>query len=128
MVLIQSQPARFEPLMKGQRPARLLLPSSVGRRGADRSRKRGKAARPSRVSQAVDAGGGALFEALRHLRSGLARQEGVPAYVVASDRTLRDIAQLRPRNLSELKLAHGIGETRAQRYGSAILRTIVEAG
>lgn len=68
-----------------------------------------------------------MFEALRLLRLDLAREESVPAFVVASDRTLRDIALLRPRNLEELKLAHGIGPAKADRYGRRILSVVAAA-
>jgi ATP-dependent DNA helicase RecQ len=66
----------------------------------------------------------AVFEALRALRLELAREDSVPAFVVASDRTLRDIAFLRPRNRSELLRAHGIGEAKADRYGRQILEAV----
>jgi len=53
-----------------------------------------------------------------------AKTQGVPPYVVASDRTLRDLAMLKPRNADELKLAHGIGPAKAERYGSGFLSVI----
>jgi ATP-dependent DNA helicase RecQ len=56
----------------------------------------------------------------------LSREAGVPPYVVASDRTLRDLATLRPRNLDELKLAHGIGPAKAERFGPALLQAIAK--
>ena len=68
-----------------------------------------------------------VFEALRGLRTELAREDSVPAYVVASDRTLRDIALLRPRGLETLKLAHGIGPAKAERYGARILAVVARA-
>ena len=43
-----------------------------------------------------------LFDALRQRRSELAKEQGVPAYVVFADRTLLDMARLRPRNSSEM--------------------------
>ncbi len=48
----------------------------------------------------------------------------MPAFVVASDRTLRDIAFLRPRSRTELLRAHGIGEAKAERYGGPILAAV----
>jgi ATP-dependent DNA helicase RecQ len=56
----------------------------------------------------------------------------VPPYVVASDRSLRELAQLfgePPARVEDLTLAHGIGETKAQRYGEgflSVLRTVAE--
>ena len=67
-----------------------------------------------------------LFEALRAHRLEVARTEGVPPYVVASDRTLRDVAILRPRDMTELLTAHGIGPTKAERYGEGLLSVIAQ--
>jgi ATP-dependent DNA helicase RecQ len=67
-----------------------------------------------------------LFEALRRHRLEVARNERVPPYVVASDRTLRDIARLRPRNRDELLLTHGIGPAKADRYGDGLLAVVAE--
>ena len=47
--------------------------------------------------------------------------------MVASDRTLRDIARLRPRNADELALAYGIGPQKAERYGADVLRVVAQA-
>jgi ATP-dependent DNA helicase RecQ len=44
--------------------------------------------------------------------------------MVASDRTLRDIAALRPRTLEDLLLAHGIGRHKAERYGAGLLEVV----
>jgi len=68
-----------------------------------------------------------VFEALRLLRLELAREDSVPAFVVASDRTLRDVALLRPSTLDELKRAYGIGEAKAEHYGRRILETLARA-
>ncbi|MEC7228371.1 MAG: HRDC domain-containing protein, partial [Candidatus Latescibacterota bacterium] len=57
----------------------------------------------------------------------VAREEGVPPYVVASDRTLRDIALLRPVNSDELKMAHGIGPSKAERYGDGFIQVVRQA-
>ena len=65
-----------------------------------------------------------LFEALRAYRLDLARAESVPPFVVASDRTLREIARLRPMNLGELLQVHGIGPSKAEKYGAGFLSVI----
>jgi ATP-dependent DNA helicase RecQ len=54
----------------------------------------------------------------------LARAQGVPPYVVASDRTLREIALLQPRSLGELMAVHGIGAAKADRYGKGWLDVV----
>jgi len=111
-------------VMKAERPARIVLPpesapgSGKGPRG---SRGRSAAAAPA-VRLDADASG--LFEALRAYRLELARDEGVPPYVIASDRALREIAAIRPQTLDALTLAHGIGPAKAERYGSGLLEVV----
>ena len=108
-------------VMTGRRPARLLLPpDEAGPKTGGGSRRAPKAA----VTDELDEDAMALFEALRQQRLTRARAEGVPPYVVASDRTLRDIALLRPRNLQELAMAHGIGPAKLERYGEELLSTV----
>jgi len=104
-------------VMLGNRPARLLLPG-------DEVRLRAKAPRTSLPDEELDEGQRALFESLRAHRLEIAQQEGVPAYVVASDRTLRDLARLQPGSLNELLDAHGIGPAKAERYGAGFLDVI----
>ncbi len=58
---------------------------------------------------------------LRALRSRLAKDEEVPAYVIFPDRALREIARARPRSLEALAGVHGVGPARLDRYGRAVL-------
>lgn len=68
--------------------------------------------------------GDPLFEALRGLRRDLAAEAGVPPYVIFHDSTLRDMAALRPRDLSELGQLVGIGARKLEAYGEAFLTVI----
>jgi ATP-dependent DNA helicase RecQ len=113
-------------VMKGERPARLLLPSATRRAPAGGGRAEPRR-RPAREAGELDATAQALFEALRRHRLTVARAEGMAPFIVASDRTLRDIALLRPRTLAELEQAHGVGPHKAERYGPGFLRVIAEA-
>jgi ATP-dependent DNA helicase RecQ len=125
-------------VMKGERPARLVLPS-LEEAGASRPGRSGYGAGKAPAGVHPGSAGAfaadevlppeaqPLFEALRKMRSEIARAESVPAYVVASDRTLRDIAVMRPRGLEMLKLAHGIGPAKAERYGARILAVVARA-
>src|SRR5262249_11423439 len=115
--------------------ARLVLPrEGASRTGAPAyAPSRGNSAigaprSPAAPSDVLPREAAELFEALRRLRSELARAENVPAYVVASDRALREIALLRPRGLHALQLAHGIGPAKAERYGARILAVVARAG
>jgi ATP-dependent DNA helicase RecQ len=73
---------------------------------------------------AMDADTAALFEALRAWRRGEAADQAVPPYVIFADRTLQDIARLRPRSRAELLLANGVGDSKADRYGAAVLKVV----
>jgi DNA helicase-2/ATP-dependent DNA helicase PcrA len=63
----------------------------------------------------------ALVEALREWRRGVARDAGVPAYVVFGDETLRCIAAQRPDSIEGLARIPGLGPGRLDRYGAAVL-------
>ena len=65
-----------------------------------------------------------LFEALRNLRTDLARAEGVPAYVVFSNAALADMAMKRPHTIEAFLDVSGIGEYKAKRYGRTFLDAI----
>jgi ATP-dependent DNA helicase RecQ len=54
----------------------------------------------------------------------VAREQGVPAYVVFPDSTLRSIATLRPTSLAQLIGISGIGETKLERYGEAVVGVV----
>jgi ATP-dependent DNA helicase RecQ len=112
-------------VMQGDRPVRLLLPPKRRAGRTARSGRRSAARAPATVEPLSDADL-ALFEALRAYRLEVSRGEGVPPYVVASDRTLRDVAQLRPATLRDLELAHGIGPNKAERYGAGLLEVVRE--
>jgi ATP-dependent DNA helicase RecQ len=115
-------------VMKGDRPVRLVLPRETAEGlGADAGRKGSGRRRDRETPESLPLEAVPLFEALRLLRLELAREDSVPAFVVASDRTLRDIALLRPRTLVELTRAHGIGEAKAEHYGRRILETVARA-
>ncbi|WP_166874754.1 DNA helicase RecQ [Salinibacterium sp. ZJ450] len=65
-----------------------------------------------------------LFEQLRAWRAGVAREQGVPAYVVFGDATLRGIAVTRPSSLEELSTISGVGEKKLETYGDAVLGVV----
>jgi ATP-dependent DNA helicase RecQ len=129
-------------VMRGEREVRLLLPpeksrlprasggttNSTGR--SFRVRKKNAEDRGSAGPEALDPAETRRFEALRAHRLTTAQAEGVPPYVVASDRSLRELARLRPRHEADLTRAHGIGEAKANKYGAGFLKVLrdVEGG
>jgi ATP-dependent DNA helicase RecQ len=65
-----------------------------------------------------------LFQRLREWRAEVARRQGVPAYVVFHDRTLIELAARRPSDLRELEALSGIGPSKLDRYGEALLQIL----
>ncbi|MBW2716220.1 MAG: ATP-dependent DNA helicase RecQ [Deltaproteobacteria bacterium] len=130
--------------MRAERPVRLLLPpfetapipKTKSRNSSNRNRTatRGEvspraASRNAAARESAETLGDrdhALFDALRSYRLKRASASGVPPYVVASDRTLREIAAQRPRTVDDLLLIHGIGPAKAKRYGKALLAVVAE--
>jgi ATP-dependent DNA helicase RecQ len=65
-----------------------------------------------------------LFERLRALRKSLADSQGVPAYIVFSDKVLREMAARRPKGAAELLAVPGVGPAKLERYGASFLGEI----
>ena len=61
------------------------------------------------------------FEKLRAWRAGAAKEQGVPAYVIFHDATLRQIATQAPSTLTALSAVSGVGEAKLARYGQQVL-------
>ncbi|MGD0699864.1 MAG: DNA helicase RecQ [Trebonia sp.] len=68
----------------------------------------------------------AVFEQLRAWRGATAKEQGVPAYVVFHDATLRAIAVTAPGTLAELAAINGVGESKLAKYGEGILGVLPE--
>ncbi len=69
-----------------------------------------------------------LFERLRTLRTKLARERRVPPYVIFSDRTLRIMASVQPHDRATLLEVPGVGDHKAETYGTFFLEEIGSAG
>ena len=65
-----------------------------------------------------------LFDVLKELRAELAKEAGIPAYVVFSNATLTDMAKKRPKTMSDFRKVSGVGEIKAAWYGKAFLERI----
>jgi len=74
------------------------------------------------------AGDPTLIGALRAWRSEMARQRGVPAYVVLHDSTIDGIASARPATLNELRGIPGIGDKKLEHYGGELIALVRTAG
>jgi ATP-dependent DNA helicase RecQ len=105
-------------VMRGQRQVRLV--QLVRRKKGERPEK----TKIEAVSwEGVDR---ELFEAFRRLRRDLARDRKVSAFIVFEDRTLRELARMRPSTLERMRLVPGVGEKRLRDYGSLFLTLITD--
>src|SRR5437763_196532 len=69
-----------------------------------------------------------VFERLRAWRTSVAKELGMPPYVIFHDSTLRLIAASPPSTLDELRQVNGVGATKLDKYGQAILAVLAEDG
>ena len=76
----------------------------------------------------LDDQGRELLDALRTWRTEKARAAGMPAYVICNDRTLVEIASVRPTTPDELLTVHGLGEVKVGRFGEELLALVGDAG
>jgi ATP-dependent DNA helicase RecQ len=108
------------PVLRGEQPVLLR------REAAPVSRKERKSRGGTTTASVapVNVADAPLFEALRALRASLAREQGVPPYVIFHDATLRAIAERRPRDLDALGEVGGVGASKQQRYGEQVLAVV----
>jgi ATP-dependent DNA helicase RecQ len=65
-----------------------------------------------------------VFERLRAWRGATAKEQGVPAYVIFHDATLREVATQAPASLAELGTISGVGENKLAKYGQGVLAAV----
>ena len=106
------------PVLKGEREIsfRRDLPVSKA--------KKAKPAARAEISAFEDEEDQQLFETLRKLRFAIAKQLGVPPYVVFHDRSLKEMALYKPVTIDGFLDIGGVGESKAQRYGKVFLDCI----
>ncbi|WP_404813977.1 DNA helicase RecQ [Cellulomonas iranensis] len=106
-------------VLRGEREVRL-------RREPERTGRTSRGSRGGRPAAAadLDADAAALFEALRAWRAAAAKEQGVPAYVVFHDATLREIATRRPASRDELGTISGVGAAKLDRYAEGVLAAL----
>ena len=101
------------PVLRGERTVML-------RRDPERStRARSRSAKAPVADLAPEAN--AIFERLRAWRGATAKEQGVPAYVIFHDATLREIATRTPASLAALGTISGVGEAKLAKYGDDVL-------
>jgi ATP-dependent DNA helicase RecQ len=113
-------PASDEVLYRGRQVMLRREPERPARAAAARTR---GSSSPAAVTELPPAAV-PVFERLRAWRAATAKEQGVPAYVIFHDATLRQIATRSPSTLTELATISGVGETKLARYGEQILETL----
>jgi len=107
---------RCRPLLRGELQLDLRRPSKP-------ERKKDKSAGKARDMRSCDE---PLFEALRALRLQLAKEQGVPPYVIFHDATLQEMARSRPASAEQMRYISGVGEQKLKRYGARFVEKIAE--
>lgn len=108
------------PRRKAAAPAMCRVCGSMLSTGAERKVGRCSQCPPSYEEQ--------TFDALRQWRKDVALAAEVPAFVVFTDATLTAIAEARPASLEELALLAGVGPSKLEKYGEAVLEVLTESG
>jgi ATP-dependent DNA helicase RecQ len=96
------------------------------RREPERASRRSSSRTKSGASKTIDLPPEAqqLFESLRSWRGAQAKEQGVPAYVVFHDATLRELAVRHPSTVAELGTVTGVGEAKLAKYGDQLLEVL----
>ena len=91
---------------------------------------RARTATPAAAAAAADFPAEAApdFERLRAWRAATAKEQGVPAYVIFHDATLKAIAALRPASLAQLGTVSGVGQSKLTKFGQQVLDTLAGGG
>lgn len=109
-------------VMKGSQPPPAVLHDLGG--GTSTDRKRLRESRRSFEDETLDSAAQQRFEQLRSVRADLAREKALPAYVICHDKTLKLIAQIAPKTLSDMEEIKGMGPIKVEMYGQKFLDTI----
>jgi ATP-dependent DNA helicase RecQ len=109
------------PILRGERQVRLRRDKSSNMK---RALKAAVKARTGDLATGLEPATARVFEALRAERGRLAREQGVPPYVIFHDSTLIALASRRPRAMSDLTDIPGMGLKKMERYGSAVLAVV----
>ncbi|MGI9045549.1 MAG: DNA helicase RecQ [Burkholderiales bacterium] len=108
--------ALSRPLLKGEQTITFRVESARSEK-----RKQSKESDPRRIVAADDEG---LWQALRETRTRLAKEQGVPPYVIFHDATLLEMLARRPRDLPEFAAISGVGARKLAQYGETFLAVL----
>lgn len=106
------------PLLRGEHTIALRKDPEVSKK------KMKSAAKRERQQNAMPALTDVLWQALKNKRMELAKEQGVPPYVIFHDSSLIEIHDKKPRNLDDFAMISGVGESKLRRYGEAFIAVI----
>jgi ATP-dependent DNA helicase RecQ len=108
--------------LRGSRPVRFRVEESP------RERRTARTDRKSTPGAAdLDPAARSLWEALRAWRLEEARRQELPPYVIFHDSTLTEVARRRPASLTALAEIPGVGRSKLERYGGAVIAVVAES-
>jgi len=121
-------------VIKQLNPVFMKLPKEVikthtegfedGKKGSKGSNKKGKKGKRGREHQGMD---DPLYDKLKELRTKLAAQQRVPAYIIFSDASLRDMCVKQPTTLDAFLDVSGVGQSKLEKYGDVFTALIRES-
>jgi len=111
------------PVLKGEQQV-MLRTLAEGKRASGARRPGGKSGSKSGAAGGLEGRANERWERLRAWRAGVAKEHGVPAYVVFHDATLAEIARAQPANEEELGMISGVGARKLKRYGEELLEIL----
>ena len=97
----------------------ILIRTYEGREPEGRPKRRGR-----KSTDSLTKAGYELFEALRQLRLTIAREEGMPPYIVFNDKTLIDMSVKAPRDKAAMLNVSGVGEAKYEKYGERFIEAV----
>jgi ATP-dependent DNA helicase RecQ len=113
------------PVLRGEQQVRLRRDKAAAMKRALKNAVKKRAGDPSAP---LDPAAAQIFDTLRAERGRLAREQGVPPYVIFHDATLIALATQRPRTIGELASIPGMGEKKLERYGAVFLAALNGTG
>lgn len=110
---------KSDDILQGRQPVILKEPKDEPKHSVSQTSPAGK-----RKSDILNSKGLEFFERLRNLRTEIARQEGMPPYIIFSDKTLVDMCICLPFTKEEMLAVSGVGENKFMKYGERFLEEI----
>jgi ATP-dependent DNA helicase RecQ len=112
------------PVLKGEERVTLRRDAPKPKRSSTARLNSGSTEKPKKKSVEISAVDEPLWQALREARMRIAREQGVPPYVIFHDATLLELLRMKPRNRGEMAEISGVGAAKLERYGAAFIEVL----